>query len=178
MSGHDDELIFEAGDEEGNGAIGNPAGIVLNLDANNLEHGLRWFFAGRVEKLRQAALATAKEGVEIARQITKDEDLVFMGDYSDGFNAVPTPDGATVYNDCPYAHVIEYGRRPGMPGPPLEPIAEWATLKLGITDEHAHYLIRKKIHDEGTEPKHVLTRATEQMLEKYPAEVRKALGLR
>lgn len=39
-------------------------------------------------------------------------------------------DGAELRNDAPYAAVIERGRRPGRPGPPLAPIFAWVNRKL------------------------------------------------
>lgn len=33
-------------------------------------------------------------------------------------------------NDTPYAGVIEHGRRPNRPGPPLAPIVDWVRRKM------------------------------------------------
>lgn len=55
---------------------------------------------------------------------------VHLGAFKLGWRVVEHKDGADVVNDVLYAGVIELGRRPGRPGPPLEPIVEWVRRKL------------------------------------------------
>jgi len=50
--------------------------------------------------------------------------------YLQGWKAAKLDNGAVLFNDTPYAAVIEHGRRPGSKQPPLAPIAEWLEQKL------------------------------------------------
>lgn len=52
------------------------------------------------------------------------------GNYKRSWKVVPTEDGANVFNDAPYASVIEDGRRVGARQPPLSAIEAWARRKL------------------------------------------------
>lgn len=61
---------------------------------------------------------------------TNKADAVHMGAFKLGWRVVQDPNGVDVVNDVPYAGVIELGRRPKRPGPPLEPIREWVERKL------------------------------------------------
>jgi len=68
----------------------------------------------------------------VARAIVKTNkaDAVHMGAFKLGWRVVQDPDGVDVTNDVPYAGVIELGRRPRRPGPPLAPILEWVQRKV------------------------------------------------
>ena len=55
---------------------------------------------------------------------------------------------------APYAEAIEFGRLPGSM-PPVEPIQEWARLKLGLSRKQANnagWAISKSILKNGTKP--------------------------
>ena len=68
----------------------------------------------------------------VARAIVKTNkaDAVHMGAFKLGWRVVQDAAGVDVVNDVPYAGVIELGRRPKRPGPPLEPILEWVERKI------------------------------------------------
>ena len=79
---------------------------------------------------RRVALEVALRGVSRAVTLTNKAGKVDRGQFKRSWKAIPTPDGAELLNDAPYAGVIEHGRRPGRPGPPLAPIYEWVQRKL------------------------------------------------
>lgn len=70
--------------------------------------------------------------IVLARAIqgTNKVKAVHLGAFKLGWRVVEHAGGADVVNDVLYAGVIELGRRPGRPGPPLEPIVEWVRRKL------------------------------------------------
>ena len=59
----------------------------------------------------------------------------------------------TVGTALRYAYPVEIGRRPGGRMPPLEPLADWAVFKLGVSREEAAgvaFAIARKIAARGT----------------------------
>lgn len=80
--------------------------------------------------VRRAALDAANRGVGAAVAATDKAGSVDLGGFKAAWKAEPLPDGAMLLNDAPYAAVIEHGRRPGRPGPPLAPIVAWVSRKL------------------------------------------------
>lgn len=115
------------------------------------------------ELLRLVALEVATRGEAEAVIRTNKAGLVDERTFKDGWSSRRTKDGAELGNEVPYASVIEYGRRPGRPGPPLEPIREWVVRKLvgngnvKLEDaDNAAFLIRRAIHQRGTPPRHIL----------------------
>lgn len=81
--------------------------------------------AADVEQLRLAAYDTCQRGVARAVKATDEGDVRDQGMYRLSWKAERTREGAELRNDSPHAGVIELGRRPNRPGPPLEPILEW-----------------------------------------------------
>ncbi len=62
----------------------------------------------------------------------------------------------------PYAVVMEMGRRPNQPGPPLDPILDWVQRKFGLSGKKADsaaFLVRRKIHRRGIKPRFFFQRA-------------------
>lgn len=62
----------------------------------------------------------------------------------------------------PYVIVQELGRRPGQPGPPLEPIVGWVRRKFGGKDSDVQRIaraVRKKLHERGMPGRHFFARA-------------------
>lgn len=60
----------------------------------------------------------------------------------------------------PYSSFIEYGTEPHMP--PVEPLIEWAKIKLGMDEKEAKkvaWAIAMKIAKEGTKPRPFLRNA-------------------
>jgi hypothetical protein len=131
----------------------------ITLRVEDFERVLRERVASDLRIAERAAADAAMRGVARAVQRTNELGLVDMGAYKSGWKA----EGATLRNDAPYAGVIEYGRRPGRPGPPLAPIREWVLRKLvpegAVAPEDAEgaaRAIRDAIHVRGTPPKYVL----------------------
>jgi hypothetical protein len=74
----------------------------------------------------------------------------------------PGIDGAigVVGSPLNYAIPVELGTKPHMP--PVEPLADWARFKLGLSDQEARgvgFLIARKIAREGTKGTHMFGRA-------------------
>jgi hypothetical protein len=89
---------------------------------------------------------------------------------------IPTPKGAIVRVDAPYAPMMEHGTRPFMP--PLEPIVAWATRKGFSDPEGIARAIRWKFYREGIKPKRFFARAVADFKASgtLSAEVIKALN--
>ena len=131
-----------------------------------LEHRLRQ----DTKLLRDASLGAAWRGVAEASRLTVEAGLVDRGGYLGGWDAGATSDGAYLRNTAPYAGVIEYGRRPGAPGPPLAPILEWVRRKLvangEVAEEEAEsvaWAIRQHIHENGSPPHFILRDVSSRM---------------
>lgn len=85
--------------------------------------------AADVQLARRAALDAALRGVQVAVAATNKAGAVDQGLFKLSWGARPTKRGAALENTAPYAGVIERGRRPGRPGPPLQPIIDWVHRK-------------------------------------------------
>jgi hypothetical protein len=87
--------------------------------------------------------------------------------------------GVYVWNAAPYSGVIEYGRRPGAPMPPLEPIARWAQRKFRIPYRRARaisFAIARKIARQGIPGRFVLGGAEPALKQALLDEVRRELS--
>lgn len=147
--------------------------VVLTI--NNLPNALRRHFAKRVQDLQAAALDVAHRGVAEGVRLTNEEALVHTGAFKRGWTVA---DGPTVRNDTPYAAVLEHGRRPNRPGPPIAPIREWVRLKLGKTGpegERIAWAIRNSIHRKGSRPRKLMFRVFQKMKPWFRAEVERRL---
>lgn len=176
LGDNDDNLIFQV-DEDG--FIGKPAGVVVNLKPQDIGARLRQHFEEHIQLFRNAAYNAAMRGVSHAVQLARDEDLVFEGLYRQSFHARRTADGAVMINDAPYAHVIEYGRRPMQPGPPFDPIRKWVAVKLQVPEEELDrvaWLVQRKIHVKGTRPRFIMKRTHEMMRRWYGQLIRSYLA--
>lgn len=132
-----------------------------------------------VKDVRAAALEAAHRGVSLTVRRTNVEDLVDLGAYKNAWKArrLRGPEGgAEIRNDAPYAGVIEFGRRPGRPGPPLQPILDWVDSKLvrngSIEPEEAEdvaHAIRWSIHVKGSIGHNVLGAIRPQVSRFYRA---------
>lgn len=80
--------------------------------------------------VERVALETAQRSLADAVKETNAADAVDQGFYKQSWSARPVPKGAALDNNAPYAAVLEYGRRPNRPGPPLEPIVGWVRRKM------------------------------------------------
>lgn len=115
------------------------------------------------QMLRRVALDVALEGVNVASKLTRDKGVGDQGFYLASWGAQAIPEGAVLENTAPYAGIIEHGRRPNRPGPPLAPILGWVMRKLvrsgEVTEAEAPgvaFLIRRSIHEHGTAPRNIL----------------------
>lgn len=156
------------------------------IDVENLARVLGEDIRAMEEHLRETlTMEIVLEAEYRAIQGTNDRGAVHLGAFKLGWHHRKIPGGAELYNDVPYAGVIEYGRRPGRPGPPFAPILEWVTRKLvpngkivpkeGETMEQAArsaaFAMRRTIHEKGTKPRHILRDVNAEL----PAMVGRAL---
>lgn len=139
---------------------------VVKVDRRNLGNALKAHMRARQRDLEAAALETCHRGVAEAVRLTDEEDLVDLGAYKAGFRVARGATGPELRNDTPYAAVIEWGRRPNRPGPPVSPIREWVRRKLGLEGaelERVAWKIREAIHRKGTRPRFIMTRVQKSM---------------
>lgn len=113
--------------------------------------------------VEEAALDAALRGERDAVALTDRKGLVDQSQFKLGWKHRRIPRGAELGNDAPHAPVIEYGRRPNRPGPPLAPIREWVYRKLVATGQVAEedadglaFVIRRAIHRRGLPPHRIL----------------------
>jgi len=73
-------------------------------------------------------------------------------------------EGADLFNDTPYAGIVERGSRPHWP--PKAPIKRWVKRVISPPDKEVDgitYAIRKKIAEEGTDPVYMVQNNFERM---------------
>jgi len=91
--------------------------------------------SARVRKAMPVAAMSA--GRRFAAHLANETDargITDRGLFKSGWRVLKTSDGASVYNDAPYAGVIELGARPHKVGREVrELLAAWAMRKLGIS---------------------------------------------
>jgi hypothetical protein len=94
---------------------------------------------------------------------TKPYQPVDQGQYKGSWRGTPMPGGYLVYNIAKHAVWVERGQAPGAPvGVLYAVLIPWAA-RHGMP-KSAAWAIANKIHQQGTEPKWVLKRATERAL--------------
>jgi hypothetical protein len=100
--------------------------ITYNLSRKDLPQALRRV----LEKVPRANLIRANRRTAARTlPIVSIASPVDLGIYRNRWDVDNLPNGATLYNDAPYAAVIELGSRPHWP--PLAPILAWASRKAG-----------------------------------------------
>lgn len=99
------------------------------------------------------------------------------------FELLPT--GGRVFNNAPYAGVIEHGRRPGRKPPPSKVLVGWIQRRMGLSKEEAEaaaFPIARAIGKRGLAGRKILTSPrmvdtiTRIVMEEVRAEVRAALA--
>lgn len=124
------------------------------------------------ELVRKAMREAARRGESEAVALTSERDAVDLDFYRLAWRggSKATKDGAELRNNAPYAAVIEYGRRPMRPGPPLAPILAWVESKLvrngQVEPGDAWWVaesIRRHIHIKGTPPRGILFDVVKEM---------------
>ena len=133
---------------------------------------------GLHEAVLDAAYDVALWGEVKATARTDELGLVDAGVFKNSWDSARRSDGAEVTNNAPYAPVIEHGRRPGRPGPPLAPILEWVNRKLVANGEvkpeeakSVAWAIRNSIHAKGQEPHHILLNLKPDLEARFQQEV-------
>lgn len=84
----------------------------------------------------------------------------------------------TVYNQAPYAGVIEYGRRPGSKPPPSKVLEPWVRRKLKVSRKKAPgvaFVVARKIGRDGIPGKYIMARARGAIIRAILAEIEDAL---
>jgi hypothetical protein len=163
----------------------------IEVTAKSFEAAIRKHLERDRERMIAATYEVAHRGQAYAVQITNEAGLVYLGEYKRKFSviagaarvggAAKERGPAMLVNATRYAGVIEWGRRPDRPGPPVEPIRQWVATKLGLSGdelERATFLIRRHIHRHGSKPHRIMFRTYQQMRIWFKHEVERQLKTR
>lgn len=97
-----------------------------------------------------------------------------IGTYVRSWRAIPTPNGAKIWNVSGVeAAVIEDGRRAGARMPPPAAIQRWAQRKLGLSAKQAKgaaFVLARAIAVKGIKGKHILRDAVPALIKIVTAE--------
>lgn len=132
------------------------------------------------EAAKTGALAAALRGQAYLVDQTSRLKVVDRGRYRQGWKGVAHPLGGRLYNDAPYAGVIEEGRRPGR-FPPVDVMQRWVQRRLGGRGlsrgdvKSVAFLVSRKIAREGIPGKYVLRDALPAIQRFLDEEVQRAL---
>ena len=158
----------------------------IELTPQQLSAALRAHLEADLRRLTPISFDVCHRGLAHAVGLTNAKKLVDRGMYKMGFRVAPVPPPApgapvtgSLRNDTPYANVIEWGRRPMRPGPPLEPILGWVRRKLGLDGpeaDRAAFAIRRAIHRRGLPPHHIMRQTRDLMTQWFRLEVERSLG--
>jgi hypothetical protein len=100
---------------------------------------------------------------------------VNYGRYKMGWRAVRIPEGAKVYNQTPYAGIIEYGRRPKYPGKEgVNALHRWVQRKFSLSEYEAKPIARAiawRLRKQALRPRLVMTGDLQKMVELVTKEV-------
>jgi hypothetical protein len=100
------------------------------------------------------------------------------GHYRAGWKTRTTPRGAVLYNDIPYAGIVELGRRPGK-WPPVTPLRLWARRVLGLDEDEAKaaaFPIARAIKTRGIKGRHIVKNSLYKFREIASDELDRALA--
>lgn len=104
---------------------------------------------------------------------------VNTGHFRMAWKATPLEDGAYLFNDAPYAGVIESGRRPGGRMPPSAAIARWAQRRLGLSEADAKaaaFLIARAIARRGLRGRQILSGSIGELRQMVNEEILRELA--
>jgi hypothetical protein len=97
------------------------------------------------------------------------------GRYKMGWKYAYIPEGAKVYNQTPYAGVIEYGRRPKYPGKEgVNALHRWVQRKFSLSEYEAKPIARAiawRLGKRPLRPRLVMTGELQKMVELVTKEV-------
>ena len=140
-----------------------------------------------IEKLGKGAPAAIRRGlissglamVAEMQKRTADAEIFDRGTFRRSWKSAPTERGVRVFNDAPYAGVIEGGRRPGARQPPSNVMEQWAKRKLGLNDldaKAAAFALARSIGKKGIKGKPILEQAIPALTKIAGDEVRSFLA--
>lgn len=152
-------------------------------------------YARFMEKLGRRFIPTVKKGVlsgalrslEVVRSNTENcppaspnggVGAVDTRHYLRGWKAQRTSDGAVVFNNTPYAGVIELGRRPGARQPPSHVFVPWLKHKLHVPESAAKgiaFLVARAIAKRGLEGRHILDASLPDIVKYVDVEITREL---
>lgn len=114
--------------------------------------------------LRVAAMAglerAAFQSVAKLQIKTSAVGAVNYGRYKAAWKWIGIDDGVLIYNDAPYAAVLEDGRQVGARPPPSKALAQWAQRKMGLNAQDAArlgFVIARSISQKGILGRKVMT---------------------
>lgn len=172
----------------------------VRISASKLPDVLQERFAGNYQKLvklMQEAAMLGTQRIADSIEATKPYIPVDTGAYAASVHVERHPKGADVFNDAPYAGIIEYGSRPHWP--PFAPLFMWAQRKLRgkgmlegvvkrkgekkrdmVLREAARWAraVQRAIAKRGTAPRHVFARALPVMRGDVAMLVRNARSMK
>lgn len=133
------------------------------------------------------AVAAARLGLQVGagravfelQRRTDQAGALDVGTFKRGWKSEPIEKGVRIFNQAPYASVIEYGRRVGATAPPTSALIPWVKRKLGVPDEKARsvaFLVAQAIQRNGIKGKHILENAKMDIYQWLLQEVSVQLG--
>ena len=148
-------------------------------------------YASAMRKLGKTFLPTVKRGVlsgalhslEVVRSNTQhcppaspngSAGAVNLGVFYRGWRAARTEGGAVIFNDTPYASVIERGRRPGARPPPSAVLIPWLRRKAHMTEAEAKrlaFVVARAIGRRGQEGRFILEASEPNIIERVHAGI-------
>lgn len=153
-------------------------GADLKMSYGDLPRYYRRLGERMLPAMRRGAIRGALRAVSTLQRATSAAGVFNTGYYKRAWTFSPIEDGARVYNQAPYAAVIEYGRRPGARFPPRNAIIDFAQRKLGLSRkeaERAAFPIARAIARRGIRGRFVLVGALPQIKSDFFEEVLKEL---
>lgn len=116
------------------------------------------------ESRRVTQIAVQTHGPRVVASViaSTSPEPVDRGNYKRTWYVQDTAEGVTIFNNTPYASVIEAGRRKGSKMPPINLIAEWVRRKGIGTKEEAKgiaFVIARSIARKGTPGKWILKKS-------------------
>lgn len=118
---------------------------------------------GQLEDRRRLLLATPPELEEWAEKVRSVAYTLAPKDTEEGARGLhlePIEMGFAVVSNDIHMNVMEFGRSPGEPGPPVEAITGWAVTH-GFLTKSSIYLLAMKIGREGIKARRFMRRAAE-----------------
>lgn len=147
---------------------------IVRIDLDQLSATYSKLGPRMVDALKRGAMRGAHHAVAILQQATSKKGVVNTGFYKRAWKAEKTGYGARVYNQAPYASIMEHGRRAGKRMPPKEPIVRWIQRRLGRSEQEARrlaFVFQRAIARKGITGRKVLADSIDALTDALKADV-------